>query len=85
MKKWIHIWYSWGDQEEPVEVPDGVDPWEYMKKLAIDEADTYQEEHAYGCGIWMHPDDNEIELKYFHEGSYCYYLVTNSNEVTAFE
>ena len=81
-KKWIQIWYSWGDQESPVEVPVGTDPWEYLKKLVIDEVSVYQEEYPYGCGVWMHPDDNMVELKYFDDNTYCYYMITNSETFT---
>lgn len=76
MGKWIQIWYSWGDQEHPVKVPDGVSPWEFLKKLVIDEIDVCQEENHYGCGVWFHPDDGMAELKYFRDNTYCYYLIT---------
>lgn len=82
MKKWIQIWYSWGDQEHPVLVPDEVDPWEYLKQLVINEVDVYQEENPYGCGVWMHPDDQMAELKYFGDNTYCYYLITDHPEYT---
>lgn len=77
MNKWIQIWYSWGDHEHPVKVPDGISAWEYMKKLAVNEADVYQEEVPYGCIIWMHPDDQMIELRYLSDNTCCYYLATN--------
>lgn len=80
MKKWIQIWYSWGDQESPVEVPEGADAWEYMKKLAVDEADVSQEEYPYGCGIWMYPDKDRIILQYYQDDEYCYYLITDTED-----
>lgn len=76
MKKWIQIWYSWGDVESPVEVPDGQDPWEFMKKLVIDEVAVSQEEYPFGCGIWMFPDDGMIKLKYYQDNECCNYLIT---------
>lgn len=79
-KKWIQIWYSWGDQESPVAVPDGVDPWEYLKRLIIDEVEVSQEEYAYGCTVWMYPDNNCAEIKYLQDESYCYYLITDVEE-----
>jgi hypothetical protein len=80
MKKWIQIWYSWGDQESPVEVPDGIDAWEYMKELAATEVFVSQEEHPYGCTIWPYPDEYKIVLKYHCDDEYCYYLATEDKD-----
>lgn len=80
MSKWIQIWYSWGDQELPVRVPDGVDPWDYLKQLVIAEMDVSQEEEAHGCGLWLHRDDGMAELKYFQDNEYCYYLITDDKQ-----
>lgn len=41
---YIHIKYSWGDEEEPVVVPENKDPWAYMKELAVNEA-----EESFNC------------------------------------
>lgn len=79
-KKWIQIWYSCGDQESPVAIPDGVDPWEYLKRLIIDEVEVSQEEYAYGCTVWMYQDNNCAEIKYLQDESYCYYLITDVEE-----
>lgn len=80
MSEWIQIWYSWGDQESPVEVPEGTDAWEYMKQLAASEAFVAQEEYPYGCTIWAYPDENKIVLKYHQDDEYCYYLITDTED-----
>ena len=80
MKKWIQIWYSWGDQESPVEVPNGTDAWEYMQQLVIKEVAVSQEEYPYGCGIWMYPDEDKVVLKYYQDDEYCYYLITDDED-----
>lgn len=79
-KKWIQIWYSWGDQEHPVEVPAGINPWDYLKRLVIDEIDVAQEEYPYGCSVWLYPDGNCAEIQYLQDESHCYYLITDKEE-----
>lgn len=51
MNQWIQIWYSWGDQEAPVEVPAGTDAWKYALHLAAEEAAASQE---------MAPGDDDV-------------------------
>lgn len=80
MNKWIQIWYSWGDQESPVEVPEGTDAWEYMKKLVAEETFVSQEEYPYGCTIWTYPDEGKVVLKYHQDDEYCYYLITDEED-----
>ena len=85
MEKWIQIWYSWGDQEPPVKVPDGIDAWEYAKKLAINEADVdFHEHEEYGeIGISCYRDEGKIVLHYASDNEYCYYLITDEEEYDA--
>ena len=80
MNKWIQIWYSWGDQESPVEVPEGTDAWEYMKKLVIDEAEVSQEGHDEENGIRFYPEEDKIVLHYGYDDEYCYYLITDEED-----
>lgn len=77
---WIQIWYSWGDQEEPVKVPEGTDPWEYMKKLVINEAEVSQQEHAEENGIRFYPEERKIALHYGYDDQYCYYQITDTED-----
>lgn len=79
--RWIQIWYSWGDQESPVEVPAGVDPWEYMKHLAANEAeiDFMEHEDCGSVGLAFYPDVDEIHLRYA-DGEYCFYKITDTEE-----
>jgi hypothetical protein len=82
MSKWIQIWYSWGDQESPVEVPDGVDAWEYMKKLAVDEAaiSFWDHEDEGEVGLSFYVDEGKIILHYNYDDEYCYYLITDEED-----
>lgn len=75
--KYIQIWYSWGDQEPPVKVPDNVDPWEYAKKLAVDEAATAQEMTDDELGMRFYEDEGKIVLHYTYDDTFCYYLITD--------
>ena len=80
MSKWIQIWYSWGDQESPVEVPEGTDAWEYMKKLVADEVFVSQEEYPEGCSVYVYAEEDKVALKYHYDGEWCYYLITDEEE-----
>lgn len=80
MKQYIQIWYSWGDQESPVEVPEGTDAWEYMKKLVIDEAEVSQEGNGGESHICFYPNENKIVLGYGYDDEYCYYLITDEED-----
>lgn len=82
MSKWIQIWYSWGDQESPVEVPNGTDAWEYAKKLAIDEAerDFFEHEDEGEIGLKFFVNEGKIILHYPCDDEYCYYLITDNEE-----
>lgn len=83
--KYIQIWYSWGDQESPIEVPKGTDAWEYMKKLVINEAEVSQEDNYYESGIRFYPEEDKIVLHYQYDDEYCYYLITDKEDYNPFE
>lgn len=74
--KAIKIQYSWGDSEEPVEVPGGQDAWEFMMELAAKEAKIECREHrGEGC-VKIVPNDNGIALYYCND-SICYYSIVS--------
>ena len=85
MNKWIQIWYSWGDQESPVEVPDGVDAWEYLKQLVAEEIFVSQEEYPEGCTVYVYADEEKVELGYHRDSEWCYYLITDEEEYDPFD
>lgn len=85
MNKWIQIWYSWGDQESPVEVPDGIDAWEFMKRLVATEVFVAQEEYPYGCSVYVKADEDRVDLKYHQDDEWCYYLITDSEDYDPWE
>lgn len=82
MSQWIQIWYSWGDQESPVEVPEGMDAWEYMKKLAVDEAEVsfFEHEDEGEIGLSFYADEGKIVLHYGYDDEHCYYLITDDED-----
>ena len=87
MSKWIQIWYSWGDQESPVEVPEDKDPWEYMMELVLQEVryakemcDSYME-----IDVRIRADESKVSLYYPYDGEWCYYLITDEKEYDPWE
>ena len=80
INKWIQIWYSWGYQEMQVEVPDGVDAWEHMKKLVANEVFVAQEEEHFGCTVYVKADEDKVELQYHADGEWCHYLITDEKD-----
>lgn len=82
MTEWIRIWYSWGDEEAPIEVPENTDAWEYMKKLAVNEAAIafYEHEDEGEIGLMFYEDKGKIILHYPYDDEYCYYLITDKGE-----
>jgi len=82
-KKYIHIHYSWGDYEYPITVPDDEDAWEFMKKLAIDEAEEAYCEHVFEgfMGLEFFTDDGRINLQYGYDDVVCYYHIEDTNEI----
>lgn len=85
--KWIQIWYSWGDIECPVEVSDEIDAWEYIKRLAINEAEISFFEHELEgeIGLSFYPEEEKIILHYACDDEYCYYLITDEEDYDPFE
>ena len=81
-KKWIQIWYSWGDQESSIEVPEGTDAWEYMKSLAVNEAEiafsSHEDEGEIGLQFFV--GEEKIVLHYPYDDEYCYYLITDTED-----
>ena len=79
---YIKIWYSWGDDEPPVKVPNGTDAWEYAKKLAVNEAATAFMEHEEDCeiGLSFYREEGKIILHYPYDDEYCCYLITEKEE-----
>lgn len=84
MSRWIQMWYSWGDQETPIEAPVGVDPWEKMKQLAIDEAEVafFEHEDEGEIGLQFYPEQRKIILHYQYDDTYCYYMITDTEDFT---
>ena len=82
--KYIQIWYSWGDQEIPVEIPNGVDEWEFMKTIVANEVFVSQEEYPTGCTVYADVEAGKVELKYHSDGEWCYYLITDEEEYDPF-
>lgn len=81
MSKWIQIWYSWGDEESPVEVPENQDAYEYMLELVMDEVNiTLHECPHYWCGAWLSPEEGKAEIYYGYDNEKCYYLITDEEE-----
>ena len=83
--KYIQIWYSWREQESPVEVPEGTDAWEFMQKIAAKEVFVSQEDCPYGCTVWADSEEGMVTLKYHHDGEYCYYLITDEEDYDPFD
>ena len=87
MQKWIQIWYSWGDQESAVSVPQKYDPWNYMMGLAIEEACVAFTEHEDEgeIGFQFYEDRGEITLHYPGDDTYCYYKITDTEDFDPWE
>ena len=85
MSKWIQIWYSWVDIESPVEIPEVVDAWEYMKKIVAEEVFVAQEEYPGGCTVYVYAEEEKVYLKYHIDGEWCYYLITDEEDFDPFD
>lgn len=79
-KRVVGIWYSWGDNEAPVEIPEGKNEWKYMKELAFKESLIEEVENEYGVDIYTYPDEEKIILVYRRDNEYCYYKIFESEE-----
>lgn len=87
MSKWIQIWYTWGDQESPVEVPEDKEPWEYMMELVAQEVRNSKEmcESYMEIVVRIHADEQRASLYYPYDGEWCYYLITDEEEYNPWE
>lgn len=85
MSKWIQIWYSWGEQESPIEVKDGIDAWEYLKQLVAKEVFVSQEEYPYGCSVYAYVEGQRVEIHYHKDDEWCYYLITDEEDFDVFD
>ena len=81
--KYICIWYSWGDIESPVEVPEDEEPFDYMMEIALNEVrvSVVANESPVTIGI----EDNEygdeiVVLNYHKDNEFCYYKVFDNEE-----
>ena len=80
--KWIQNWYSWGEKEDPVQVPYGINAWDYAKKLAMMEVEVsfYGHEDEGPVGLELYGEQEKIVLHYNNDGERCYYLVTDEED-----
>lgn len=80
---YVQIYYSWGDQESPVEVPESEDPLEYAFNLAIDEirVSALEAECDYHS-LTVNREEQMVTLYYGNDGTYCYYKVTEEEDFT---
>lgn len=76
--KWVQIYYSWGEQEAPVEVPFGIEPQDYMLQLILEEAERTLREHE-SVSIYL-PEVGKGLLKYHYDDSVCYYCLTEEED-----
>lgn len=81
-QKWIHIGYSWGDKEPAIAVPEGADAWEYLKKLAVNEAEVSFSEHEDEgeIGLQFFKEEGKIILHYPYDDTYCYYRISDTED-----
>ena len=49
---YINMWYSWGDREEPVEVPSEQNAWEDAMRPAAEEIKTVTRERSAVCAFF---------------------------------
>lgn len=73
-KKMIDIRCSWGDDEKPVEVPDGEDAWQFMLELVVKEAKIECQDYCDEGELKIIPKEDSLELHYM-DGEICYYTI----------
>ncbi|MBO5969926.1 MAG: hypothetical protein J6S14_15670 [Clostridia bacterium] len=80
---YIQIWYSRGDQESPVEVPEKYReyPLEYALILALEEirVSTFEAECDYHA-LMVNSEEQMVTLYYGNDSTYCYYKVTEEED-----
>lgn len=73
----VMITNSWGDEKQHIDIPEGQIPWEYMKHLVVDEAETAFREHEYSGPIelefWYNELEKEIIIQYPWDNENCTY------------
>lgn len=75
----IKITYSWGDEEEPIVIPEGKNPWKYMRDIALNEAEESfaGNEDCGPIGLETYKEDGRIILTYnkdyVTENDRCFY------------
>lgn len=83
MAKYIGIWYSWGESEYPVEVPECEDAFKYMMKIALEEVRVSVVEGEYAVTIFLEEDEDGgkvVVLNYHSDNEYCFYKIFDSEE-----
>lgn len=83
MKFEIHITYSWGDEESPVEFESKhkEEAFEYMIDLAATEAKVSLESHEESpINIFIRPWEDKIILHYGYDDEECYYQLVETEE-----
>ena len=83
--KYICIWYSWGDIESPIKVPEKEDAFDYMMSIALEEVKTSIVEDEEPVTIWVKENDDGEEIiviNYHYNNEFCYYKVFD-NEIKA--
>lgn len=83
MNKYIGIWYSWGDVENPVKIPKDTDAFDYIMEIALKEVKVSIVESEDTVTIWVKEDEDGSEivvLNYHRDNEYCYYKIFDSKE-----
>ena len=87
MKYYIHISYSWGDRESPVEyeAESEYDAFMYMIDLAAKEAQVSMElndelTEMNPTNIKIIPSERKIILHYGNDDEECYYTLNDTEE-----
>ena len=60
----IKISYSWGKEEPLITIPEGKDPWKYMRELAVNEAEESFRTSDYCGPVGLEFYATEIILTY---------------------
>ena len=74
IKRWLIFDVHGGDDEKPVEVPDGEDAWQFMFELVVKEAKIECQDHCDEGELKIIPKEDSLELHYM-DGEICYYTI----------
>ena len=74
----IKITYSWGDEEEPVKIPEGKDAYEEMLNLALRELRIELTEHCGEGTASICATEEGIDLTYC-DGEICRYNIVGAD------